>query len=149
MITAIGLEADFNEVIKHLINMDFQAAEAHNAAMLRIEDPQLRTQILAFAEDHLRHARELCAVAHELGLELPAAVQAQHHLASDKMLLMGIFGDKALMMALKTNIDDTMLAYERAVAHAHLHPLAQQAVKRGLADQRRHHAWINAMLKQL
>ena len=43
---------------------------------------------------------------------------------------------------MKTNEKDTTIAYERAVAHDGLDAHTVAVLERGLADERRHRAWI-------
>ncbi|NBO18990.1 MAG: rubrerythrin family protein [Proteobacteria bacterium] len=127
--------------------MGYDAAEGCAAACRRLENAKYKQQVAAFSEDHLRHTRELSAVAHELQLDFPDGPDAEHLLPKGKLTLAEIFGDKAILKALKSNIEDTRTAYERALAHRNLHPLARPAIQRGVADQRRHHAWIESELK--
>jgi hypothetical protein len=58
-------------------------------------------------------------------------------------------GDKAILVAMKTNEDDTNTAYERAVNHEGRHASAEEVLRRGLADERRHRAWIDETLAAL
>ena len=55
-------------------------------------------------------------------------------------------GDKRIFEALKANEDDTNKAYERAVEMSGDQPSADEVLRRGLADERRHRAWIEEKL---
>jgi hypothetical protein len=70
-------------------------------------------------------------------------------LTQGKVVLGGLMGVKAILVALKTNEDDTNTAYERAVNHEGRHASAEEVLRRGLADERRHRAWIEEMLPTL
>ena len=58
-------------------------------------------------------------------------------------------GDRAILVAMKTNEDDTNTAYERAVNHEQKHSSADEVLRRGLADERRHRAWIEETIAKL
>ena len=65
-------------------------------------------------------------------------------LKAGKVALADIAGNGAILKAMKTNEDDTVAAYQQAldnaVTNAELHPV----IEKGLADERRHHSWMEA-----
>ena len=142
MVTTIGLNPDFKVVLKNLISLDFDAAEAYQAAIERLDNPEYKRQLAEFREDHLRHTRELSAVAVQLGMEPPTGPDIKEALAKGKVVMADLFGDQAILAAMKTNEDDTNTAYNRASRHKGLPPQARESIQRGLADERRHRAWI-------
>lgn len=146
MVTTIGLNPDFHVVLKSLIALDYDAAEAYEAAIERLENAEYKKQLTEFKADHERHIKELSEVAHILGLTPPDGPDMKVALTKGKVLLMNIFGDKAILMAMKTNEEDTNTAYERAFTHKDLDPRARETVERGFADERRHRAWITDTL---
>jgi uncharacterized protein (TIGR02284 family) len=149
MVTTIGLNPDFHVVLKSLIALDFDAAEAYEAAIERLKNSQYKQQLTEFREDHLRHTRELSEVARKLGLEPPTGPDMKAALAKGKVVMMDIFGDRAILMAMKTNEEDTNTAYERALNHKDIDPAAREVVNRGFADERRHRAWIMDRLDEI
>jgi uncharacterized protein (TIGR02284 family) len=149
MVTTIGLNPDFHVVLKSLIALDYDAAEAYQAAIERLENAEYKTQLTEFKADHQRHIEELSEVARTLGLEPPTGPDMKVALAKGKVVLMDIFGDKAILMAMKTNEEDTNTAYERAFNHKDIDPQAREVVERGYADERRHRAWIMDTLMKI
>ena len=59
------------------------------------------------------------------------------------------FGNKAILMAMKSNEDDTNAAYERAVAHLGLGVDVTTILEKHLADERRHREYIVTALQGL
>lgn len=150
MVTTIGLNPDFNVVLKDLISLDYDAADAYEAAIQRLQNIEFKQQITQFREDHLRHTRELSGVAKQLGLEPPDSTDLKVLITKGKVVVADIFtGDKEILMAMKTNEEDTNTAYGRAFNHKGMVPQALNIIERGLADERRHRAWIEDTLMKM
>lgn len=142
MVTLVGLETDFKEVVVDLIRLDFDAVEAYEEAIVRLSDESLRGPMREFMQDHIRHTRQLAPLAQRLGEEPPREAGAKSLLTQGKVVLADLFGDRAILMAMKTNEEDTNTAYERALNHEDLPSEARDLIRRNLEDERRHRAWI-------
>lgn len=70
-------------------------------------------------------------------------------LTQGKVILADIFGDKALLKAMKLNEDVTNTAYEGAVEHDDAPAEVKALLERNLADERRHRDWIEARAEAL
>lgn len=149
MVTTVGLDSDFDTVLKDLISLDYDAADAYQSAIDRLDTPSFKQALSDFREDHLRHIRELSAIVRHLGLEAPTGPDIKVALTKGKVVVADLFGDEAILRAMKTNEDDTNTAYERAFHHKNMVPLAREVVERGLADERRHRAAIIDMIGKL
>lgn len=149
MVTTVGLNSDFDVVLKNLISLDFDAAEAYEAAIERMETTEFKRQLAEFRDDHLRHTRELSAIARQKGLEPPTGPDIKMALTKGKVIFADLMGDRAILMAMKTNEDDTNTAYERAFNHKDLSPMAKETIERAFEDERRHRAWIVHALGEL
>ena len=149
MVTMVGTESDFTTLLGDLASLDHDAIAAYDQAIARLEDAGVRRALQGFREDHERHARELADLITRLGGTPPAGGGAKSLLTQGKVVLGGLLGDKAILLATKTNEDDTNTAYERAVNHGARPALAEDVLRRGLADERRHRAWIEATLARL
>jgi uncharacterized protein (TIGR02284 family) len=149
MVTSIGLNPDFNVVLKSLISLDFDAVEAYEAAISRLENSEYKNQLSLFRQDHIRHTQELSDLARKLGVEPPTGPDMKQLLTKGKVVMADMLGDKAILMAMKTNEEDTNTAYERASGHKNLPVEARSVIERGLADERRHRSWIVNTLSQL
>jgi rubrerythrin len=58
-------------------------------------------------------------------------------------------GDKAILQAMKSNEEDTNTAYGRAVEHEDTPAQVKATLEQNLADERRHHAWIEERIGQM
>ena len=65
MTTLVGLQTDLNGLLKNLIELDYDAIGAYDAAAARIRSDDYRAQLRAFRNDHLRHVEELSPLVRE------------------------------------------------------------------------------------
>jgi uncharacterized protein (TIGR02284 family) len=149
MATTVGTESTVEDLLTDLIQLDYDAADAYQAAIDRLDDPAFRSTLAAFKRDHLRHIEELGVVLSRMGRTPPKQGDMQSLLARGKVVIGGLAGDKAILQAMRTNEADTNTAYERAVQFRDLAPDCRDALERGLEDERRHCEWILETLKTL
>jgi uncharacterized protein (TIGR02284 family) len=142
MATFTGKERSAIELLKHLIELDYDAVEAYKVAVEKISEAVSQEALRAFQRDHERHIDDLGAIVTRLGEQAPDKGDAKRLLTQGKVHLGALMGDKAILQAMKTNEDDTNTAYERANARTDLPAGAADVIRRGLADERRHRAWI-------
>jgi hypothetical protein len=72
---------------------------------------------------------ELCSLISQLGGAPPSGASGKSMLTQGKVVLSDLIGDKAILIAIKTNEDDTNTAYERAVNHEEWHPSAEDVLR--------------------
>ena len=149
MVTMVGTESDFTTMLSDLSSLDFDAIAAYDSAIERIEDTGFKQTLREFRDDHQRHTSELAALITRLGGTPPTEGGTKSMLTQGKVVLGSMLGDKAILMAMKTNEDDTNTAYERALDHEARPAAAEEVLRRGLADERRHRAWIEETLARL
>lgn len=149
MATTIGSERTLVQCLINLIELDYDAVEAYEAAIARLDDASSRSTMASFKDDHNRHIRELGNFVRQQGGEVPSKGDFKRVLTKGKVVIGEILGDRGVLMAMKSNEDDTNQAYERASVRDDLTPEVKQTIDRGLADERRHRAWIVARLDQM
>ena len=149
MATSIGNETRVNELLENLIQLDYDAIEAYQAAIDRIEDPQSRQSLSEFKADHERHTQNLGMYLRDLGETPPKNGDMKSILTKGKVVLAGLVSDKAILKAMKSNEDDTNTAYSQALERTDLAADVMQTLKENLADERRHRTWIEQRLAQL
>ena len=142
MATLVGMQTSPISLIRNLIELDYDAIEAYEAAIERLEDPAFRAQFRAFCDDHRRHVVELNPILERLGGIRVVQGDIKRVLTKGKVLIASLIGDRSILLAMKTNEKDTNTAYERAVAHEGLDAKTIAALYRNLGDERRHRAWI-------
>lgn len=148
MVTRVGTEDNAVEMLEHLMALDYDAIEAYQAAIDRLQETSYRAEMAAFMSDHQRHVRELEPVIRSMGGNPPTGPDSTKGLmAKGKVFMANLAGDEAILKAMQTNEDDTNTAYERALERAPAE--AQDILMRGRADERRHRDWIVSTLEAL
>ena len=87
MITDIGLNPDFKEVMKQIIHMEYAAYDTCENSIQRIDNHAIRTQLINFSEEHQRHIRELITLAEEMGLGRHFILNKKNPMLSNKTRL--------------------------------------------------------------
>jgi uncharacterized protein (TIGR02284 family) len=149
MVTLVGTETDFVEMLSNLVQLDLDAMEDYDLAMARVEKAEYRDQLEEFKGDHVRHSEELSNIVTELGGKASTGPGTKQSFTTGGAVLADMVGDKRILEALKANEDDTNKAYERAVEMSGDNPSADEVLRRGLADERRHRAWIEDTVAKL
>jgi rubrerythrin len=149
MVTLVGTQKNFIDALKSLIKLDYAASASYREAIEHIKSAEFKSQLKEFKADHDRHIKELSDIAQELGYEPPEGAGLKQLLTQGKVMFAELIGDKAILMALKTNEDDTNVAYERLNDHPQKFLEAEKSLKQGLADERKHRAWIEKTIKSL
>jgi uncharacterized protein (TIGR02284 family) len=140
------MQKDLPSLLDALLELDFDAIEAYRAAIARLGDSDDRAQLATFMADHERHTRDLRPLVVALGKQPSTGADIKQLLTKGKVIIASLVGDKAILMAMKTNEDDTNTAYERAMARDDLTPDVRVVIERNLGDERKHRAWIEARL---
>lgn len=146
MVTTVGTESNIADLLNDLIQLDYDAADAYQAAIDQLENPSYRAALGAFREDHLRHVSELSAILSAMGGTPPTEGDIKSILTQGKVMLGGLIGDRAILEAMRTNEADTNTAYGRAVGYDGLDGRTLEALQRGLADERKHCEWVLSAL---
>lgn len=149
MVTMVGTERGFINTLGDLMALDQDAIAAYEAAIDRIDDAGFKQKLQEFKADHDRHVTELREAIARLGGAPTVGAGLKSMLTQGKVAMGAIFGDKQILKAMKSNEDDTNTAYERAVRHKDVDSAAVAVLERGLADERRHRAWIEETLSAL
>ena len=149
MATTVGTESTLEDLLEDLVQLDYDAADAYQAAIDRLDEARFRDRLREFKGDHLRHIDEISAILQRMGRTPPKEGDMKSYLTQGKVMIGSLMGDKAILQAMKTNEADTNTAYERAVGFRGLDATTQQTLQRGLEDERRHCEWILQELKTL
>lgn len=142
MATLVGAQTNPVDLLVALCELDFDAIEAYDAAINRIENPSSRQQLQSFRADHERHTRDLSAIIRRLGGKVPSGADVKSVLTQGKVVMGNLVGDKGILLAMKTNEEDTNTAYERATNRGDFSDDIRRILQNNLEDERRHRAWI-------
>lgn len=140
---------DLTSLLSNLIQLDYDAVAAYEAAIDRLEDATAKTRLAEFRGDHERHTRDLSMLVRDLGGSPPTSGDFKAILTQGKVALGALMGDKPILQAMKSNEDQTNQAYEEAVKHPELSAETRSLLEANLADERRHRAWIEEHLNTL
>ena len=147
MVTLVGTQDSFARVIKELIELDYDAVEAYEAAINRLNSEDYKKQLSIFMEDHKRHIKELSELLTKHKEEPPQGPSnLKQWLAKGKVVIANIIGDATILAAMISNEEDTNTAYERVNAREDKWEDAQEIIKRGLEDERRHKEWLKKVV---
>lgn len=142
---------DKDEVISNLndlIELDYDAIEAYQAAINRLESTQYKTSLREFMGDHKRHIKELSSLVSGEGGTPAKEADAKKFLTKGKVILANLAGDDAILKAMKANEEVTNITYEKAVEKGYPDNI-QTVLKKALADERRHKEWLVKTLENL
>ena len=148
MTTTVGTENTLESLLEDLIQLDYDASDAYQAAIDRLENSSFRSALAEFKRDHLRHITELGDILSSTGRTPPKEGDMKALLTKGKVVIAGLMGDESILQAMRTNEADTNTAYERAVKFKGLQANTRDVLERGLEDERRHCEWILETLKQ-
>lgn len=146
MATLVGTQKKLVDAIEALVELDYDAIEAYKAAIARLDDAEDKKQLRSFLADHERHVTELGPIVAQLGGVAAKGPDLKKWLTKGKVVIMGLAGSNAVLLAMKSNEDDTNTAYERVVGRGDLTPTIRAVCEKNLADERRHRAWIESRL---
>ncbi|SDI61356.1 ferritin-like domain-containing protein [Salipiger marinus] len=149
MATTVGHESNIEKLVTDLIILEHDAIAAYKSTVERLSDSALSAQVEEFLQDHHQHLVVLNEIAAELGVEAPAEGDMKQMLTTGKIALADLMGNGAILKAMKTNEDDTVTAYERAVGHPDALPKTRAFFEKALTDEQRHRAWMQQTAESL
>ncbi|MFO7551027.1 MAG: DUF2383 domain-containing protein [Haliea sp.] len=131
-----------------LIELDYDAIAAYQAAIERLDTAAYKQQLTEFMGDHKRHVKELGEAVRNEGGTPPTEGDAMKILTKGKVVLADLLGDEAILKAMRANEEVTNKKYEAAVEEGYAEHI-QAVLRQGLADERRHKAWLKTTLEKL
>lgn len=146
MTTFVGTQERFIDAVRSLIELDYDAIEAYDAAIHRLENANYKTQLKEFKEDHERHVRELSALLRKHRQEPPAGPSLKRVLTKGKVVVANIAGDKAILKAMLDNEEDTNQAYQTMLDRLDDWEDSKDILMRGLHDEKKHKTWIKKVV---
>lgn len=146
MTTLVGTQKEFVDALYQLCELDYDAVEAYQSAIDRLDNPAYKNKLVEFRADHERHIREISEVLNKHHADIPEGPSAKHFLAQGKVVIANLFGDEKILHAMLSNEVDTNTAYERLNSRKDEWSDARDILARGLEDERRHKAWLEDVL---
>ncbi|WP_032114209.1 DUF892 family protein [Candidatus Paracaedibacter symbiosus] len=150
MVTLVGMQANFEDALKDLIELDYDAVEAYDAAINRLENQEFKEKLNIFKADHEWHIQELTNVLKKRNIDPPSGPSTgKQWLTKGKVVLANLIGDNVILRAMISNEIDTNTAYERISLREDMWSEAKDIIRRGLEDEKRHKKWLeNSVLEK-
>lgn len=143
MTTLVGTQTNFNDAVKELIELEYDALEAYEAAINRIENAQYKEKLNEFKGDHLRHIQELSDISRQHQIDVPTkANTVKSLLTQGKVVLGNLFGDEAILKAMLSNEKDTNTAYDRMEHRDDKWLDVRNILDRAFEDEKKHKKWL-------
>lgn len=147
MVTFVGNQEDFTKALKELMELDYAAIDAYQTAIDHLDNKEYSTKLEEFKQDHERHIKEVSDLLKSKNEDVPEkGPWSKELLTTGKVMLANMIGDNTILQAMNSNETDTNTAYERMTNHKNKWPESEEILKRGLQDEKRHKAWLEAVL---
>lgn len=148
MVTTVGLQKDFLSALKGLVELDYDAIEAYEAAINRLENEDYKVTFRGFKSDHQSHISEISKFLESCNEAPPLGPSIKSLLTQGKVVLANLVGDNAILRAMRSNEIDTNTAYGRINNYEAIPKEIKEILKKGLLDEKRHLAWIEENIDQ-
>lgn len=135
------------KALKELVALDYDAIEAYDAAIERLDDKQAARKLESFKQDHIRHTTNVGDLIRKRSETPPDGPDFKRVLTEGKVVLAGLIGDKTILMAMSANEKITNLAYDKARGLDDLKPQERSILEENYADEQRHKEWIDKHIK--
>lgn len=140
---------DVGKILQELVHLDYDAIEAYEAAIDRLDSAEFKARLTEFCEDHRRHTENLVPHLEQLGTEVPQGPDLKRILTEGKVVIGGLVGDKGVLMAMRANEEVTTKAYKEALDHVTVGTNLHTTLLSNSDDEQRHRAWIKQTLESL
>lgn len=136
-------------MIKDLIKLNDVAVETYVGAINRLVNPKYKQTLSTFISEHLSHKAVLSAIVEDLNLQMSASSIVEITLLIDKMNVIDMFGDEAILAAMQNNEGYINAAYECVLYHENFDEAMRVVVEHCLVCGQRHRSWIINTLKSI
>lgn len=151
MATLVGTQENFIDALKELLEFEYDVKEAYTIAIkkLNLGHYDYKNKLLEFSEEHSRHILELSNILKQHTEDFPKkSDMMRNFLSKGKIYLANLMGDEKILAAMAGNESDTNLAYERMNARHDVWEESKSFLKRVLADEKKHKAWLDNIVNK-
>ncbi|MEB3703017.1 Ferritin-like domain-containing protein [Candidatus Bealeia paramacronuclearis] len=147
MIKIVGLQGDFITALKYLVELDYDAVAAYESAINRLESAPYKATLERFKIDHEGHIQGISEFLRKNDEDAPTGPSVKSIMTQGKVVISNLFGDKAILRAMRSNEIDTNTAYGRINNYERIPDEIKQVLEQGLKDEKKHLAWIEKSLE--
>ena len=149
MDTTFGGEPEAVTVLNELIEIEYDAAAAYHVAIERLLDDESARHLREFQGDHFHHTRDLGEVVRELGGHPTPSGRARTPLSRGSAVLASLPDDLDILRAMKSNEDEALRAYERAMERPDIPAEVADLLRTQTEHERAHRTWIARRIREL
>ena len=143
MATTVGRESTPENLIENCLLLEHDAIAAYDTVISRLENPDYKSRIEDFRQDHLGHLEALREFAAKYDVTPPGEGDMKEMLTTGKVAMADMVGgDDAILKAMSSNESDTVSAYQQAAENPVLPEEMRGMVEGALSDERRHKEWM-------
>ena len=143
MVTAVGTQINFINAVKELIELEYDALEAYEMALERLESPAFKAKLNEFAADHRRHISDLSNFIRNEDETPPTGPSTvKQWVTKGKVLVADMISDEAILRAMSDNETDTNTAYKRMNERDDISEEVIEVLRRNFEDEKRHKQWL-------
>jgi uncharacterized protein (TIGR02284 family) len=136
---------DMVKKLNDLIELEYDAIAAYQAAIERLEDKNYQSRLNLFMQDHENHIAALSQLVSQEGGVPAHKGDMKVILTKGKVIIADIAGDEAILKAMLMNEEVTNKSYEKEVIKSYPQPI-HSILQDHLADERRHKEWLEVAL---
>lgn len=136
------------KMLNSLIHLDFDAIEAYESAIKRMDDAALRGPLLEFKEEHEAHTRKLSEWVTKLGGTPADKGDLKSILTSGKVAMASLSEHMGVLKAMQSNEEETNQKYDEALEQITEPPELVETLLHNRDDERKHKSWIDNQLGQ-
>lgn len=149
MVTLVGMQDDFGKALCDLVELEYDAVEAYDAAINRLDNQEYKNQLTSFKEDHVRHISDLSEHLKKHDIDPPSGPSmGKQWLTKGKVVLGNLAGDITILRAMRSNKVDTNVAYEWLRAHDHIWSESQTLIENNYQDEQKHKKWLERIIEK-
>lgn len=152
MVTFVGFHGKFPNVLRDLLELEYEALDAYNTAIDRLAYEDYKNKIEEFKQDHKQHIEKLEKLVVHYGLDIPKGPFLKSWLTSGKVIIGNLTGgDESILKAILSNELDTNEAYKRfnefeTMGIDKSHNDLRDFLINGYKDEKRHKAWLEGVI---
>lgn len=145
MTTFVGQQTDFAKALKELVELEYEALEAYEAAINRIESANYKQGLVNAKAEHKSQVSDLTQLLTSKGIEAPRGPSGTQLISIGKVAIANLFGDNAILKAIIQLEEDINTAYKRMTEHDQKFIEAEKMLTTGLANENRHITWLKTI----
>ncbi len=150
MATLTGTQSNFLDYLKDLIALEYDAYEAYQMAIDKIESKLYKDKLTEFQIDHDRHIKDLSQILANYNDGSVKAPDIKQWLAK-MMISIGnlLTSDRGILRVMSYIESDTNTAYARYTNYEGIEESVTKTLQQNLMDEKKHKQWIEHTLVSL